>query len=209
MWCVNQITGAFVLCAATVHPAPHPAPAHPVAHVTKHAPVAHPVAVPVLPPPIEVMPRPKPEDWNPAPALRETPKFDSPAKKGRHPMFTSFMHSVSEFLAALGWAGCILAALALYFTVRHGFPWVREKVSTIWTSIVGDWTKVEAVVDTVEADIKPRLASLEAYVAALKGHIQIPSTPDAPAPTPTPTPVDAADKPGAAVRGIPAPTNAG
>lgn len=158
-------------------------PHKPAAHVTTkhHEPVKHskPPAEVVI---VSVPPLAPLRPVEPLPPIM-APHVDTPTTKGHPTMFTNAMHSLANLFALIGWAGAILAGLVLYYVVRHGFPWVKQKAQSIWASIVGDWTKVEGVVETVESDLKPRLAALEAAFANFTTHIQVPA-PAAPVPAP-------------------------
>lgn len=63
------------------------------------------------------------------------------------------MQTVREWLAAAGWSGVALAALCLYFIVRHGFPWFWAKVTSIFNSAREDVTWLDGRVTVLEGTL--------------------------------------------------------
>lgn len=58
--------------------------------------------------------------------------------------------SVYKWVADFSWPALLLGAIVLYYTARHGWPWVQAKATSIWNSFKTDVSALEARVSVLE-----------------------------------------------------------
>lgn len=72
------------------------------------------------------------------------------------------LESAYSWVSGLSWPVLVLGLIVLYYTARHGWPWVQQKAVSIWNSAKGDVVALEARVSALEQLSRPAPAPVNA-----------------------------------------------